>query len=477
MVAELYATQASKYYSDLWSNKFKKHTRYRIPRRSGTVQRFPWPLPSFAAPDRIHLWLLRARPQNLSSDFDFHHKDLRVLRGRGLFVYDFSAVLGYTIWIRGSTGRLCVDLAASSGTKLWFYENSQIPNPLGSSFLDITTKEAMLVDHLAVHQYGGICYQHLSQSRYLSISTLEEINLAGIFCCSSVHNLEEFVEIAAIPDVQFLPDERWFSGRAQPEVGRDGWNRYNSDDISGTTIRLHLWDGEHWAWLGQAGHIFSRLGITSNFEDYVVVNTVYFEFIISAATGAPKGFLFLCPAKDFQNGPSTFKWPEYPTYWSLDSSGIEPLSLEEAINLGFPSIILSLKVKARSWDAGVYNGLRQFHQAKGFDPDSQEIAQHLGHPLYRLSTEINAPFAHIDYAEDHQTLVTPDQSGKSSLENCRMVDERRHISRDEGIPLWQPFTFVMKVQLALIFFALLYGEVWSPMLLYGIVVVAFWVTL
>ncbi|KAJ6486628.1 hypothetical protein C8R45DRAFT_930264 [Mycena sanguinolenta] len=37
-------------------------------------------------------------------------------------------------------------------------------------------------------------------------------------------------------------------------------------------------------------------------------------------------------------------------------------------------------------------GLHRFHQAKGFDLDSQDVAQHLGYPLYKLS----GPFAHID---------------------------------------------------------------------------------
>ncbi|KAF7377138.1 hypothetical protein MSAN_00132900 [Mycena sanguinolenta] len=50
-------------------------------------------------------------------------------------------------------------------------------------------------------------------------------------------------------------------------------------------------------------------------------------------------------------------------------------------------------VIADFWDANVYNGLRQFHQAKGFDPNSQDLVRHLGWPLYRLSGRIDVPSA------------------------------------------------------------------------------------
>jgi hypothetical protein len=106
------------------------------------------------------------------------------------------------------------------------------------------------------------------------------------------------------------------------------------------------------------------------------------------------GYLFLCPPKHFQTGPSSFRWPECPTYWSLDPSGVEHLGIEDATALGFPSISLSTEIRGLSWDGSVYTGLHQFHQAKGFDPDSQDVARHLGEPLYYLAAETDVPFAH-----------------------------------------------------------------------------------
>ncbi|KAJ7315823.1 hypothetical protein DFH08DRAFT_654125, partial [Mycena albidolilacea] len=156
-------------------------------------------------------------------------------------------------------------------------------------------------------------------------------------------------------------------------------------------------------WLCQANQIFTHLGISTNFEDYgtnspsswscplfkficpAVRNEMEFLLHISLIKEAPPtGFLFLCPPTDFQTGPSSFTWPERPAYWSFDPTGANPLSSKDAANCGLPYLQLSTDVCSRSWDASVYAGLRQFHQAKGFDPESLDITRYLGQPLLKL---------------------------------------------------------------------------------------------
>jgi hypothetical protein len=79
--------------------------------------------------------------------------------------------------------------------------------------------------------------------------------------------------------------------------------------------------------------------------------------------------------------------------------------MEDATALGFPSISLSTNVHGKFWDASVYAGLRQFNQAKGFDPDSQDVARHLGEPLCQLASEINPLFAHGKSTIHRQTVL------------------------------------------------------------------------
>jgi hypothetical protein len=67
--------------------------------------------------------------------------------------------------------------------------------------------------------------------------------------------------------------------------------------------------------------------------------------------------------------------------------------------LGFPAINFNIMVEVLSWDANVYDGTRQFHEAKGFDPHSQEVATELGYPLVHLSGDRDALLAHRTHTE------------------------------------------------------------------------------
>ncbi|KAF7377083.1 hypothetical protein MSAN_00126900 [Mycena sanguinolenta] len=132
-----------------------------------------------------------------------------------------------------------------------------------------------------------------------------------------------------------------------------------------------------------------------------VVEDIYFRLHVSQTTeDALEGFLFSCPKEDFRMGSSSLCWPACTAYWSLDPSGIVRLSPEEATALGLPSFELATKAEGCSWDASVYEGLRQFHEAKGFDPYSQDVARDLGRPLYQLASQVDAPFIYVDSEED-----------------------------------------------------------------------------
>ncbi|KAJ7829566.1 hypothetical protein B0H14DRAFT_3717298 [Mycena olivaceomarginata] len=172
-------------------------------------------------------------------------------------------------------------------------------------------------------------------------------------------------------------------------VIEDGWTCFKSDDVFNGIIELRIqYPTHHSLWLSQANYIFHQLHITSNFEDYVPVCDVYFALDVPGTTEEPPaGFLFLCPQKDFKTGPSSYCWPDSPVYWSLNPSGVDQLTLEEATQLRFPTFQCTANIVGCSWDDSVYEGLRKFHRAKGFDSDTQDLARHLGHLLFELSAE------------------------------------------------------------------------------------------
>jgi hypothetical protein len=150
----------------------------------------------------------------------------------------------------------------------------------------------------------------------------------------------------------------------------------------------------------------------------VFVDFVRFRLAISAipTNPPPKGYLFVCPTEDLQCASLSFRSLDCLAYWSFDSSGTERLSTVEASGIGFPSIEITMEAWGRNWDERVYAGLRTFHQAEGFDPDNQDVALHLGHPLYQLST--GAPFAH---GESQSSLIICADVPKSTKSRQKMT--------------------------------------------------------
>lgn len=117
--------------------------------------------------------------------------------------------------------------------------------------------------------------------------------------------------------------------------------------------------------------------------------------ICNTGTAIPPGYLFLCPLQNLQlDDSSSYQNPDFPAYWSLDPLGTEHLSAEEAEEFGFPSLEFTMEVWGQSWDESVYTGLRQFHQRKGYDPYSQDLAKELGYQLFQVLPELEGAFAH-----------------------------------------------------------------------------------
>ncbi|KAJ7737428.1 hypothetical protein DFH07DRAFT_966481 [Mycena maculata] len=169
-------------------------------------------------------------------------------------------------------------------------------------------------------------------------------------------------------------------------------------------------------WLCQANYIFSQFLMTAPHDDYCKATdyydlrcpshlqaTIFIWGIDYEATFSdlpeeiPEGYLFLCPLNDLRSESGKFlECPECPAYWSLDPMGNERLNPEKASTLGVPTL---------KWNAG----LGEFHAAKGFEPNSQDIVRHLGKPLYELSYTPEGGCARIEevFSDERDSPYTP----------------------------------------------------------------------
>ncbi|KAJ7821413.1 hypothetical protein B0H13DRAFT_369501 [Mycena leptocephala] len=369
-----------------------------------------------------------------------------------------------TFWIRRSTGRVCADLVRGNVSlgELTSHDRPTL-DWQGLFSLNVPHMEAMVIESLTLEQFHAICCLNGS---HRGVSMNERTVHLGAILVKSGSDWDYLDEVVSSCNIRILPHWEAFHCRdnntpgARGEVTEDGWTRFDSGDVSNQNIYMYLRSEQHSeSWLSQANHIFSRLGITSDFTDYWLVNVVFFGIIVSEAVEpCPPGYLFVCPAKDLQIGPSSFRLPDCPAYWSLDSSGAERLSPGEAAELGFPSIRPDTVIFTAHRSADVYAALRQFHRAKGFDPDSQDVARHLGYPLYQLPSAVDALFAHVDDAdfdsqEDNQVPVDIEVDGENNVHGSTTTSEEPGPpSLHDEMPISQTFRFFMNVQGVLLLF-------------------------
>ncbi|KAJ6577000.1 hypothetical protein DFH09DRAFT_1450618 [Mycena vulgaris] len=349
----------------------------------------------------------------------------------GYFLSAFKKMLycfECSFWIRRSTGALCTDLVPDHSihpTDFGMEPADWTPRSEHMMSVDGPAQEAVAISALTIGEYHGLCFTHCSRTWSPEISTEAAARLGAVIRCSSSIRFDESVEIASLSDPYFHPesDKHWDTHGATGEVMSDGRSRYKSCDVFSFSFAQGF--GSPDIWLGQANHIFSRLSISSDHQDYVVVDFISLRLeLCPIQETPPSGYLFLCSEKDLQPEPFSFRWPDCPAYWALDPSGVERLSTEDAQNIGFPAIQLTTNISGIYYDATVYSGIREFHQAKGFDPDSQDIARNLDDPLFQLSGALNTPCRQEedDESDDPDTEnnrntheLAPDESGEPEL--------------------------------------------------------------
>ncbi|ESK89326.1 hypothetical protein Moror_16244 [Moniliophthora roreri MCA 2997] len=169
-----------------------------------------------------------------------------------------------------------------------------------------------------------------------------------------------------------------------------------------TFLSAHLdWSMLGWAWLSQHQRVFNALESTINEESFFTVDppTLVFQYTQDQPSGlmnslgksecrptmveAPPLYLFFYPP------PTTLSelmlWKEGQThFWSFDEVGESKLSKEECKQHGLPGLAPAIKkstsIWPRSWPTYVYNAIRNWQIARGFDPRTTDFARYMGCP-------------------------------------------------------------------------------------------------
>ncbi|KAJ7737798.1 hypothetical protein DFH07DRAFT_985370 [Mycena maculata] len=327
-----------------------------------------------------------------------------------------------------------MDLTPSYNPMLHFHDCMEsLSTPENIMLLNDPNQETGLIASMELNHYHAICYMYLRLAHSQRISAGAELHLGAVIYCPWDSLLEGSVEIASLADCIAVVSGRCIDNPCFQEIMEDGW----TSCIDKTQFR------------GQGLLALSRLEITSDYEDYALLEKIYFRLQISRPTQeSPRGYLFVCPKQYFRTGPTSFAWPDHPAYWALDPSGAGGLSEAEATRLEFPAIQLSTECEFECWDASVrvYAGIREFHEGRGFDPGSQAVAQHLGDRLFKLSSEAEPSFAHgeanrcaMSFDWTNTKLKKVDDAGAEDAEGDYSVDS--HSEEYDSIKNFQELLF------------------------------------
>ncbi|KAK7027696.1 hypothetical protein R3P38DRAFT_2526691 [Favolaschia claudopus] len=299
-----------------------------------------------------------------------------------------------TVFLRPSTGRLCIDLEGLDMATLYFTMAANI-DPM--SLLSIDTQ--IVVDALTIEQYHKICYRQFRNVTHTQFPLTATAHLGAVYHTTGHYDLGNPVATAPTLDIDdcLNPSRAWYLDEVDPHITESGWNRFAVSELIGRgKIEFYTWVELRNSdlWLSQANHILGCPGVSPDTDNYALLTSIWFQVELDPQSAwqtdwhSFDAFLFLCPApQSIQVSPASFNCPECVGYWSFDPLGEDRLSSEQVAELGFPTIHVSFSGYFETWSNMIYAGLRQFHQGKGFDPDSQDIARYLGYPLYQLSSD------------------------------------------------------------------------------------------
>ncbi|KAJ7336163.1 hypothetical protein DFH08DRAFT_939242 [Mycena albidolilacea] len=356
-------------------------------------------------------------PQSALASFYIKHEMGRHIEAAQLYWEETTGKdannLPGTIWIRLSTGKLCLDIG--DGVEfVWSIRAGLKYTPAGLPSFKLTENELhiKLLHVLKPNEFHAMFAHPWRQNiKYNLSSSIESLSFPSIWIPSERVAFKS-PQTLMIPFPNHLITSNdirlwsWTCSRFYVEVMPTGWTRFEyqhshkGSDWLSMSVRMHR-DKENnvikW-WLSQRNYVHKHLQnvLAANVPLHLITGIHFrcildpqldsFTFQGTFMTDAPskKVYLFLFPPQvEILDGQLTFTNPPDAEkyYWAFDPAGLDQLTHKAAEDIGLPtpefSIQLSGPVLGEFTDAAIC----EFHSAKGFNPGSQDAAIKMGYPL------------------------------------------------------------------------------------------------
>ncbi|KAJ7787198.1 hypothetical protein B0H14DRAFT_287941 [Mycena olivaceomarginata] len=323
-----------------------------------------------------------------------------------------------TAWIRLSTGKLCLDIG--DGVKTcpdvridlpYYYTPAEFPS------FKLTEDElhAKLLRVLKFDEFYAMFTLYSQQYFFYDLlSFTDSITLPSIRIPGDWADFRSD-QLLAIPFPNHVtPNEihmqPWESYPLQNEGMPAGWTRVEYPDNLGSnhlvaccTIKYHAESNVEKWWLSQQAYVHKHLqGVIVADVPLRFITSIHFDCILdhqldaftlrgTFMTDAPssKVYLFLFnPQVEVLDGQLTvINLPDAEKYyWSFDPAGLDQLTHEIAEDIGLPTPKFTIRPWGLFLEEEQTNLIREFHAAKGFDPESPDAAIAMGYPLVDIQS-------------------------------------------------------------------------------------------
>ncbi|KAJ8080106.1 hypothetical protein PM082_016934 [Marasmius tenuissimus] len=320
------------------------------------------------------------------------------------------------IWIKPQTGDVCLGPAGpwiDLRFPIWIHSASPHNPHLGRSPLPLSAyNNPALFDYLVQNATNELVVYALSQ-QYTWPYYHDEIN----YDQHILHVRRRFhgQPVAKFPESTWtftfhcfsrFPDDLEELTETLMEDGRIRLTIWNHE-IEHRSLNFHFFqDRKPWysysaAWLCQAVHVFHILGIPrEEWEDFALLPDYSMLLSLRPFGHAqshrnfdhrfdPPYYLFVLPPPQLPDTtPDVVSWNRAPAgslyYWSVDPDGNSRMSEAHHMALGLPCFRNSADLFQVSWKAEIYDLVRQWQEAKGFDPTTTDFARSMGHPIVEI---------------------------------------------------------------------------------------------
>ncbi|KAJ7303637.1 hypothetical protein DFH08DRAFT_825735 [Mycena albidolilacea] len=319
-----------------------------------------------------------------------------------------------TAWIRLSTGKLCLDIG--DGVKSCWKVRDELyygtPTELPSLKLTEDELHAKLLCVLKFDEFYPMVTFSRRYPGYDPPSSTESITLPSIWISGDWADFKSN-QLLAIPFPNHVtPNEiyiqPWEGYSLQCEGMPTGWTRWVSE-LLWTIILMEVMARVEYQ--GNPNLDSHHLAAYGGIEDHAECNVATWfmstckVLLGTFMTDAPssKVHLFLLnPQVEVLDGQLTVINPPDAEkyYWSFDPAGLDQLTHETAEDIGLPTPKFTIESYGLFLEEEETNLIREFHAAKGFDPESQDVAIAMRYPLLTEQHSMIGPETDSDEVED-----------------------------------------------------------------------------